>query len=93
MDVDLSAVGGAGSGAARERAGLSQRDVEARSGISQSMLHRVETGKADQRDPRRVRPASAGACCRFWMSCCTGSAVETRVLAARADERFAPVIR
>ena len=44
MDVDLSAVGERVR-VARERAGLSQRDVEARSGVSQSMLHRVETGK------------------------------------------------
>jgi Zn-dependent peptidase ImmA (M78 family)/transcriptional regulator with XRE-family HTH domain len=43
MDVDLVAVG-ARVRAARQRAGLSQRDVEARAAMSQPTLHRVETG-------------------------------------------------
>lgn len=44
MDVDLVAVG-ARVRAARQRAGLSQRDVESRAAMSQSTLHRVEAGK------------------------------------------------
>lgn len=44
MDVDLVAVG-ARVRVARERAGLSQRDAGSRAAMSQSMLHRVETGK------------------------------------------------
>ncbi|HEY1616677.1 MAG TPA: XRE family transcriptional regulator [Streptosporangiaceae bacterium] len=44
MDVDLEAVG-ARVREARNRAGLSQRDVEAEAGISQPMLHRIEVGK------------------------------------------------
>lgn len=44
MDVDLAAVGSRVR-AARERAGLSQRDLELRAAISQPTLHRVETGK------------------------------------------------
>lgn len=44
MDVDLMAVG-ARVREAREQAGLSQRAVEDTTGISQSTLHRVETGK------------------------------------------------
>jgi Zn-dependent peptidase ImmA (M78 family)/transcriptional regulator with XRE-family HTH domain len=44
MDVDLMAAG-ARMREARERAGLSQRAVEDATGISQSTLHRVETGK------------------------------------------------
>lgn len=43
MDVDVVAVGRRVR-AARARAGLSQREVEARVGVSQSTLHRVETG-------------------------------------------------
>jgi Zn-dependent peptidase ImmA (M78 family)/transcriptional regulator with XRE-family HTH domain len=43
VNVDLVAVG-ARVRAARTRAGLSQRDVVSRSGMSQSTLHRLETG-------------------------------------------------
>jgi transcriptional regulator with XRE-family HTH domain len=44
MDVDLVAVG-ARVRTARQRAGLSQRDVESRAAMSQSTLHRVEAGR------------------------------------------------
>jgi Zn-dependent peptidase ImmA (M78 family)/transcriptional regulator with XRE-family HTH domain len=44
VDVDLVVVG-ARVRAARQRAGLSQRDVESRAAMSQSTLHRVEAGK------------------------------------------------
>jgi Zn-dependent peptidase ImmA (M78 family)/DNA-binding Xre family transcriptional regulator len=44
MEVDLTAVG-TRVREAREQAGLSQRAVEEATGISQSTLHRVETGK------------------------------------------------
>jgi Zn-dependent peptidase ImmA (M78 family)/transcriptional regulator with XRE-family HTH domain len=44
MEVDLTTVG-ATVREARERAGLSQRALEAATGISQSTLHRVEIGK------------------------------------------------
>ena len=80
MDVDLNAVGKRVR-AARERAGLSQRDVEARSGISQSMLHRVETGKrtnATLEEFDRLAQALAVGLDELLY----GSAVETRVLAA-----------
>jgi Zn-dependent peptidase ImmA (M78 family)/transcriptional regulator with XRE-family HTH domain len=80
MDVDLSAVGERVR-AARERAGLSQRDVEARSGVSQSMLHRVETGKrtsATLEEFDRLAQALAVGLDELLY----GSAVETRVLAA-----------
>jgi Zn-dependent peptidase ImmA (M78 family)/transcriptional regulator with XRE-family HTH domain len=80
MDVDLSAVGDRVR-AARGRAGLSQRDVEARSGISQSMLHRVETGKRPnvtlEEFDRLAQALAVGLDELLY-----GSAVETRVLAA-----------
>src|SRR6266567_6635746 len=44
MNIDLAAVGERVR-LARERAGLSQRDLQSRAQISQSTLHRVETGK------------------------------------------------
>lgn len=47
MDVDLVAAG-ARVRAARQRAGLSQRDVESRAGVSQPTLHRIETGRRTQ---------------------------------------------
>ena len=80
MDVDLSAVGERVR-AAREHAGLSQRDVEARSAVSQSMLHRVETGKrtsATLEEFDRLAQALAVGLDELLY----GSAVETRVLAA-----------
>lgn len=44
MDIDLEVVGERAR-AARERAGLSQRDVEAAADLSQPMIHRIESGK------------------------------------------------
>lgn len=80
MDVDLAAVGER-MRAARERAGLSQRDVESRTAISQSMLHRVETGKrtnATLTDFDRLAQALGVSLDELLY----GSAVEARVLAA-----------
>lgn len=44
MSIDLPAVG-VRVRAARELAGLTQRGLQARTGVSQSMVHRLETGK------------------------------------------------
>ena len=44
MEIDLALVGDRAR-AARERSGLTQRDVEAESGVSQSMVHRIESGR------------------------------------------------
>ncbi len=80
MNVDLVAVGER-MRAARERAGLSQRDVESRTAISQSMLHRVETGKrtnATLTDFDKLAQALGVSLDELLY----GSAVEARVLAA-----------
>jgi Zn-dependent peptidase ImmA (M78 family)/transcriptional regulator with XRE-family HTH domain len=80
MDVDLVAVG-ARVRAARERAGLSQRDLELRAAISQPTLHRVETGKRTSvtlTDLDRLAQALGVGLDELLY----GSAVEARVLAA-----------
>ncbi|HEY2578943.1 MAG TPA: XRE family transcriptional regulator [Streptosporangiaceae bacterium] len=80
MDVDLTAVG-ARVRAARERAGLSQRNVESEAGVSQSTLHRVETGKrtnATLADFDRLAQALGVGLDELLY----GSAVEARVLGA-----------
>lgn len=80
MDVDLVTVG-ARVRAARERAGLSQRDVESRAALSQSMLHRIETGKrtsATLADFDRLAQALSVGLDELLY----GSAVQERVLAA-----------
>jgi Zn-dependent peptidase ImmA (M78 family)/transcriptional regulator with XRE-family HTH domain len=80
MDVDLIAVGSRVR-TARERAGLSQRDVETRAGVSQPTLHRVETGRrtnatlADFDSLAQVLGVGLD-------ELLYGSAVEARVLAA-----------
>jgi transcriptional regulator with XRE-family HTH domain/predicted HTH domain antitoxin len=80
MDVDVIAVG-ARVRAARERSGLSQRDLESRARVSQSTLHRVETGKrtnATLADFDRLAQALDVGLDELLY----GSAVEARVLAA-----------
>lgn len=80
MHVGLSGVGERAR-AARELAGLSQRDVESRTGISQSMVHRIEAGKrtsATLVEFDRLAQALAVGLDELLY----GSAVETRVLAA-----------
>lgn len=80
MDVDWGAVG-ARVRAARSRAGLSQREVESRTAISQSMLHRVETGKRTKATltefDRLAQALNVGLDELLY-----GSAVQERVLAA-----------
>jgi len=80
MDVDLFAVGDRVR-VARERAGLSQRDLESRAEISQSTLHRVETGKRTSLTladfDRLAQALDVGLDDLLY-----GSAVEARVLAA-----------
>lgn len=80
MDVDLIAVGER-IRAARERAGLTQRDVESMSEISQSMLHRMEAGKrttATLAEFDRLAQALGVGLDELLY----GSAVEARILAA-----------
>lgn len=80
MDVDLTAVG-ARVRIARERAGLSQRDLQSRAAMSQPTLHRVETGKrtsATLADFDRLAQALGIGLDELLY----GSAVEARVLAA-----------
>lgn len=80
MDVDLAAAG-TRVRVARERAGLSQRDLHARTGISQPTLHRVETGQrtnATLTDFDRLAQALDIGLDELLY----GSAVEARVLAA-----------
>lgn len=80
MDVDLAAVG-ARVRAARERAGLSQRGLQARTGISQPTLHRVEIGQRTNATltdfDRLAQVLDIGLDELLY-----GSAVEARVLAA-----------
>lgn len=84
MDIDLTLVGERAR-AARERAGLTQRDVESASGVSQSMIHRIESGKrttATLEDFDRLAQATGIGLEELLY----GSAVEARVLAsARAS--------
>lgn len=91
-EVDLAAVGGRVR-AARERAGLSQRDVESRTEITQSMLQRIESGKrttASLSDFDRIAQALDVALDELLY----GSAVEARVIAvARASGYADDVIR
>ncbi|HEX3781910.1 MAG TPA: XRE family transcriptional regulator [Pseudonocardiaceae bacterium] len=80
MDVDLVAVG-ARVRAARDRAGLSQRDVGAVADIAQSKLHRVESGQRTNvtlADYDRLAQALGVGLDELLY----GSAVEERVLAA-----------
>lgn len=80
MEIDLALVGDRVR-AARERSGLTQRDVEAVSGVSQSMVHRIENGKrttATLEDFDRLAQAVGIGLEELLY----GSAVEARVLAA-----------
>jgi transcriptional regulator with XRE-family HTH domain len=80
MEIDLALVGDRAR-AARERSGLTQRDVEAASGVSQSMVHRIEIGKrttATLEDFDRLAQAVGIGLEELLY----GSAVEARVLAA-----------
>lgn len=80
MNIDLPLVGDRAR-AARERSGLTQRDVEAVSGVSQSMVHRIESGKrttATLEDFDRLAQAVGIGLEELLY----GSAVEARVLAA-----------
>jgi transcriptional regulator with XRE-family HTH domain len=80
MDVDLTEVGER-LRSARQRAGLSQRDLESRTAISQPTLHRLETGKrtnASLTDFDRLAQALNVGLDELLY----GSAVEARVLAA-----------
>lgn len=80
MDIDLALVGDRAR-SARERAGLTQRDIEAAAEISQSMIHRIESGKrttATLEDFDRLAQAVGIGLEELLY----GSAVEARVLAA-----------
>jgi Zn-dependent peptidase ImmA (M78 family)/transcriptional regulator with XRE-family HTH domain len=80
MDVDLAAVG-ARVRVAREGAGLTQRDLQARTGTSQPTLHRIEAGmrtSATLTDFDRVAQALDIGLDELLY----GSVVEARVLAA-----------
>ncbi len=80
MNIDLAAVGERVR-LARERAGLSQRDLQSRAQISQSTLHRVETGKRNNvalADLDRLAQALGVGLDELLY----GSPVEARVLAA-----------
>lgn len=87
MDVDMVAVG-ARVRAARLRAGLSQRDVQSRAEVSQSMLHRVETGARTNATlaelDRLAQALDVGLDELLY-----GSAVRERVLAAARTTRCA----
>lgn len=80
MEIDLALVGDRVR-TARERSGFTQRDVEAVSGVSQSMVHRIESGKrttATLDDFDRLAQAVGIGLEELLY----GSAVEARVLAA-----------
>lgn len=80
MEVDLASIGER-LRVARERAGLSQRDLQSRALVSQSTLHRLETGKrtnvALADFDRLAQALSVGLDELLY-----GSPVEARVLAA-----------
>jgi transcriptional regulator with XRE-family HTH domain len=80
MEIDLALVGDRAR-SARERSGLTQRDVEAASGVSQSMVHRIEIGKRTtatlEEFDRLAQAVGIGL-----EELLYGSAVEARVLAA-----------
>jgi transcriptional regulator with XRE-family HTH domain len=92
MEIDLALVGDRAR-AARERFGLTQRDVEAASRVSQSMVHRIEIGKrttATLEDFDRLAQAVGIGLEELLY----GSPVEARVLAAaRAGEGTDAAVR
>lgn len=92
MEIELALVGDRAR-AARERSGLTQRDVEAASGVSQSMVHRIESGKrttASLEDFDRLAQAVGIGLEELLY----GSAVEARVLAAaRASQGTDATVR
>jgi Zn-dependent peptidase ImmA (M78 family)/transcriptional regulator with XRE-family HTH domain len=92
MDIDLDLVGERVR-AARERAGLTQRDVESAAEVSQSMIHRIESGRrttATLEDFDRLAQAVGIGLEELLY----GSAVEARVLAAaRASGSADAVVR
>jgi Zn-dependent peptidase ImmA (M78 family)/antitoxin (DNA-binding transcriptional repressor) of toxin-antitoxin stability system/DNA-binding XRE family transcriptional regulator len=92
MNIDLALVGERAR-SARERSGLTQRDVESAAEVSQSMIHRIESGKRTtaslEEFDRLAQAIGIGL-----EELLYGSAVEARVLAsARASGSMDTAVR